>query len=76
MLDASPQAQSELSQLGDVFQEATSDLKKAMIDKVPFVEGPITDHWGTWITGSVPVTITQKTPHFVMLSVDVAAQGW
>ena len=75
-LDASPQPLSEISQMGDVYLEATDSLKQAIHEKTPLVEGPNTDHWGTWVTGSVPVSITTKTPNFLMLSVDMAAKGW
>ena len=42
----------------------------------PYVEGPVTDHWGTWVSTRVPVTSTIHTPNFVMLSIDVAATDW
>lgn len=76
LLDASPQPASEISQLADVFAEATDYLKQAMHSRQAYVEGPETDHWGTWVTAGVPVSITVQTPHFVMLNVDVAVKNW
>ena len=76
LLDASPQAESEISQLADIFVEATESLKVAMLQKKPLVEGPVTDHWGTWVSARVPVKITLKSNYFVMLNVDVATTGW
>lgn len=76
LLDASPQPASEISQLAEVFVEATDDLKQSMQEKQPIVEGPVTDHWGTWVSARVPVSITIHTPHFVMLNIDVAVKGW
>lgn len=76
LLDASPQPASEISHLGDSFFEATEGLKNAMSTKTALVEGPLTDRWGTWVTASVPLTTTQHTNNFVMLSVDVAATSW
>lgn len=76
LLDASPQPPSEISQLGEVFVEASAELRHVMNTRKPNVEGPVTDHWGTWVSTRVPVTSTTHTPNFVMLSIDVAATDW
>jgi diguanylate cyclase (GGDEF)-like protein len=76
LLDASPQPPSEISQLGEIFVEASDELKRAIKTRKPYVEGPVTDHWGTWVSARVPVKSTVKTPNFVMLNIDVAATGW
>lgn len=76
LLDASSQPPSEISQLGEVFSEASDELKHVMNTRRPYVEGPVTDHWGTWVSTRVPVTSTIHTPNFVMLSIDVAATDW
>jgi diguanylate cyclase (GGDEF)-like protein len=76
LLDASPQPPKEISHLRDVFDEATEELKDAMYRKKTLVEGPVVDRWGTWVSVRVPIKITMKSNHFVMLSVDVAADGW
>lgn len=76
LLDASPQPLSEISQLGEVFVEATDDLKLAMQQQQAFVEGPVTDHWGTWVSVRMPVKSTLVPPHFVMLNIDVAVTNW
>ena len=76
LLDASPQPASEISKLGEVFVEATDVLKVALTHKKSLVEGPVTDHWGTWVSVRVPIKSTINTNHFVMLNIDVAASGW
>lgn len=76
LLDASPQPPSEISQLWEVFVEATDALKHSLVKQSSLVEGPVTDHWGTWVSARVPVKITVNTKHFVQLSVDVAVHGW
>lgn len=55
LLDASPQPASEISKLAEVFVEATEPLKEAMLHQRPLVEGPVADHWGTWVSARVPV---------------------
>jgi diguanylate cyclase (GGDEF)-like protein len=76
LLDASPQPPSEISKIGEIFAEASDELKQVMEIRTPIVEGPVVDHWGSWVSARVPVGITVKTPNFVMLNVDVAAKDW
>lgn len=76
LLDASDQPASEISQMGDVFYEASDALRDAIKKEKAFVEGPVTDHWGTWVSSFVPVTPTLKTSQFVLMGVDVAVVGW
>ncbi|MEQ1598795.1 MAG: GGDEF domain-containing protein [Methylotenera sp.] len=76
LLDASPQPPSEISQLGDVFVEASDALKQGLLGRKELVEGPVTDHWGTWVSAHVPLAVTVETPNFVMLGIDVAASNW
>ena len=76
LLDASPQPASKISKLAEVFVEAAEPLKEAMSHERSLVEGPVTDHWGTWVSARVPVQITLKGKHFAMLNIDVAVTGW
>lgn len=76
LLDASPQPPSEISHLGDIFVEASDALKQGLLTRKALVEGPVTDHWGTWVSAHVPLTATVETPHFVMLGIDVAVSNW
>ncbi len=76
LLDASPQPPSEISHLGDIFVEASDALRQGLLTRKALVEGPVTDHWGTWVSAHVPLTATVETPHFVMLGIDVAVSNW
>jgi diguanylate cyclase (GGDEF)-like protein len=76
LLDASPQPPSEISKLEEVFVEATNDLKLAMESRQAFVEGPVTDRWGTWVSVRMPIKLTVNPPHFTMLNIDVAVTNW
>ena len=76
LLDASPQPAADISNLGDLFVEATDALKEALSNKNALVEGPISDRWGTWVSARIPLTVTINTPNFVTLNIDVAVTGW
>jgi diguanylate cyclase (GGDEF)-like protein len=76
LLDASPQPPSEISHLGEVFVEGSEALMRGLLARKALVEGPVTDHWGTWVSAHVPITTTVTTPNFVMLGIDVAVNNW
>ncbi len=76
LLDASPQPPSEISHLGEVFDEATDELKKAMELQQAFVEGPVSDRWGTWVSVRMPMKSSAMPSSFSMLNIDVAVTNW
>ena len=76
LLDASPQPPSEISHLGDVFEEASDALKFSFVTKKSLIEGPVTDKWGTWISARVPISATMNSPNMVLLSVDASVGTW
>ncbi len=76
LLDASPQPASEISHLGDVFKEASDALKQAMKTQKVFIEGPVSDQWGAWVSVRVPVSATHNAPLFVSLNIDAEAAHW
>ncbi len=76
LLDASPQPPSEISHLRDIYEEATNVDRQALHDRKALVEDLSTDHWGTWVTVFVPISITVNTSNFVMMGIDVAATNW
>jgi diguanylate cyclase (GGDEF)-like protein len=76
LLDASPQPASEISKLGEVFEESTDALKLAMKTKKVLIEGPVSDHWGTWVSVRLPITPTIDAPLFVTLNIDADAGSW
>ncbi len=41
-----------------------------------FVEGPVTDYWGTWVSVHMPIKSDAIPPNFFMLNVDVAVNNW
>jgi diguanylate cyclase (GGDEF)-like protein len=76
LLDASPRPTADVSKSGDVFEDATQALKQAMSTKKVFIEGPVSDHWGTWVSVRMPVTATMDAPVFITLNIDAEAKHW
>ncbi len=40
------------------------------------VEGPVPDHWGTWITALVPIKDPEGDELIAVLGIDIDARGW
>ncbi len=60
--------------------QAYEDAEPAYLDVVrkqqPFVLGPISDRWGTWITSSVPLNCRLSLPGHITMDLDVSATNW
>jgi len=71
MADSEPVGSEDESVAGDVYGEASEALLSAFDTMDPFVEGPLEDEWGVWISGLAPVPGTG-----VLLGLDRSALGW
>ncbi len=64
------------SQPGEVYDEASADLMRSFKDGQPFVEGPLPDQWGTWVSALVPLVDRDTGEVIAVLGMDVEAGGW
>ncbi|MCX6878487.1 MAG: CHASE domain-containing protein [Verrucomicrobia bacterium] len=61
---------------GKIYDEASPELRNSFDTKVPFVEGPLPDEWGVWISAMVPITSTPTGPIPAVLGMDIDARDW
>lgn len=74
--DSEDQASPDYSAPGDSFDEASPKLIQSFANGDPFMEGPIRDQWGVWLSALSPV-IDAKTNNIVaMIGIDVPATGY
>ncbi|MEI6605623.1 MAG: CHASE domain-containing protein [Verrucomicrobiota bacterium] len=64
------------AQPGKIYGEASVELKSAFNTARAFVEGPLPDEWGVWISGLVPLVNPQSKSVIAMLGMDFDAQDW
>ena len=64
------------AQPGKVYDEATQELRRAFNTGAPFVEGPLPDEWGVWISGMVPLANPQTKDVLAVLGMDIDARNW
>ena len=76
LLDSTDPAASDYSPPGQVYEEATPELVRCLTIGEPFVEGPVTDRWGTWVSGLAPVKDPSSGQVIAVMGMDVDATRW
>ena len=61
---------------GTVCERGTQDLIRLFDKKLPFVEGPSRDDWGSGVAAVVPVIDRHKDVVLTALGTDIDAQAW
>lgn len=61
---------------GDPYEDAFPELVALFDTAAPFVEGPIEDTWGTWISALIPVMDEDSGEVLAVFGVDRLARNW
>lgn len=61
---------------GDVYNEASPELLRIFTDGLPFVEGPLRDRWGTWVSGHAPIVHPESGTVVSVFGMDMEAGRW
>jgi hypothetical protein len=76
LLDSTDPASTDYSPPGQVYEEATPELVRSFTTGKPFVEGPATDRWGTWVSGLAPIKDPSNGQVIAVMGMDVDATRW
>jgi hypothetical protein len=76
LLDSTDPASSDYSPPGQVYEEASPELVRSFTTGEPFVEGPVTDRWGTWVSGLAPIKDPSSGQVIAVMGMDVDATRW
>ena len=60
---------------GQSYEEAPEEYLAGMAARIAFLNGPATDRWGTWISGSVPI-VDENGDCLADMELDIAAADW
>lgn len=74
--DSEQAGSADESPAGQVYEEVSKEYLRAFEAKASLVEGPITDHWGIWVSAHVPLTHPQSGELIGMLGMDIDARDW
>jgi PAS domain S-box-containing protein len=61
---------------GEVYTEASDVLRQAFLTGNVTTEGPLSDRWGTWVSGFVPLRDTGTGSVIAVFGMDVDARDW
>jgi len=76
LIDAEPPESVDYSPPGEVYPEASPILLNAFTSGKETTEGPVTDRWGTWVSGLVPIKDSQTGEVIAVLGTDINARDW
>jgi len=80
-VDNEPADAKDCSPAGQVYVEASAGCRRVFATHEALVEGPISDRWGTWVSGLVPIPAPQTSPSgagglVAVLGMDIDARAW
>lgn len=78
-LDAAPTRlfeQSSFAEPGEAYNDATDEFKASFKNGNRFVEGPVPDEWGVWISGLVPIFGKDGNKPIAVVGIDLDARKW
>jgi len=75
-VDSEPPVSEDYSPPGQVYPEASTALRNTFVTGKETTEGPLTDRWGTWVSGIIPVQDSGSGRVFAILGIDIDARDW
>ncbi len=76
MADAEDECSEYYSPPGKIYQNSSQELYQIFQDAKPFVEGPVHDEWGTWISAHCALVDAKTDKVVAVLGMDVDAKKW
>jgi PAS domain S-box-containing protein len=75
-IDSELPESADYSPPGGDYPEASAILINSFISGNETTEGPVTDRWGTWVSGLVPIRDTRTGKVIAVLGTDIDARDW
>ncbi|MDD3287379.1 MAG: ATP-binding protein [Alphaproteobacteria bacterium] len=75
-VDSEPSGSKDYSPPGQIYHTPTPELINIFDNGQEFVEGPLLDEWGKWISALVPIIDKQTGKVIALLGIDVNADSW
>ncbi|MFH1440539.1 MAG: HAMP domain-containing sensor histidine kinase [Candidatus Omnitrophota bacterium] len=61
---------------GQIFKDASPKLVQSFFTGTPFIEGPLVDKWGEWVSSLSPIKDPATGKVIAILGMDVDAESW
>lgn len=72
--DSEPAGTPDESRPGDVYQDTTADELVGFREGRPFVEGPVRDQWGEWVSAFAPINDPVSRRTVAILGLDIGTR--
>jgi len=76
LVDSEPPESVDYSPPGQEYPEASQSLLNVFVSKGEITEGPLSDRWGTWVSGLYPIIDPETGNVIAILGMDVNANDW
>ena len=76
LVDAEAPTSEDYSPPGEIYPEPSKELLEIFQHGQAFVEGPIMDEWGTWISGHAPIREPGSDRILAIIGIDIDAHIW
>lgn len=75
-VDSEPEDSEDYSPPGEVYEEASPELRAQFATARPLTEGPLPDRWGIWISSYAPIIDSANGVMVGVVGIDRDAAGW
>ncbi|MBI5894781.1 MAG: PAS domain S-box protein, partial [Desulfobacterales bacterium] len=75
-VDSEPPDSENHSPPGEIYAEASDAFRQVFQTGLPFVEGPLGDRWGNWVSALVPIEGRDAILPVAVLGIDIDARDW
>ncbi len=76
LVDSDTPESEDYSPPGQAYPEASAILLNAFVSGKETTEGPLSDRWGIWVSGIVPIQDTKTGKVIALLGIDTDARDW
>ncbi|MFH1148055.1 MAG: ATP-binding protein [Pseudomonadota bacterium] len=76
LVDSEPENSKDYSPPGQIYPASSPLLLSIFRTGRPFVEGPVSDKWGMWLSGHTAVRESRTGPVLAVLGIDIDARNW
>lgn len=76
LADSEPESSDLCSYPGQKYTEASDIIRNMFTQEQESVEGPLSDRWGRWVTGLVPIYGPDNMDVYAVLGMDIDATSW
>lgn len=76
LVDAEDENSEDYSAPGEIYPEASEQLLQIFDTGQPFIEGPVSDSFGTWISAIAPLLNPDDGAVSAVLGIDIDAKQW